>query len=168
MVGEGQDGFDLSSGGSVHEGCGNDCAVSGFKEGFAEGAGVGDADAVVLYQSRGEGSDGGAADRAGEGQGVASGEGEEGAREKGWQFLSWPGARSAKPEMRFGLELFCSSEVLFFVGLEVLEINSQLLAFLVEMASLQAQCFCGLGDVAIVKLQLGEDLGFFKRLHPNS
>jgi hypothetical protein len=70
--------------------------------------------------------------------------------------------------MRFGLELFCSSEVLFFVGLEVLEINSQLLAFLVEMASLQAQCFCGLGDVAIVKLQLGEDLGFFKRLHPNS
>jgi hypothetical protein len=49
---EGEDGFDASSRGAVYEERGDDCTHAGFEESFAEGAGVGDADADLLHQSR--------------------------------------------------------------------------------------------------------------------
>ena len=43
-----------------------------------------------------------------------------------------------------------------------LQIDSQLLAFFVQMTSLQSQGFGGLGDVAIVSIEFGEDRGSFE------
>ena len=57
-VGEqGQDGFDVSAGRAVYERCGDDRAAVGVEEGFAEGAGIGNADADVLHQSSGQGTE---------------------------------------------------------------------------------------------------------------
>jgi ribosomal protein L27 len=64
---EGEDGFDASAGGIVYQERGDDCAHFGFDESFAQGAGIGDADADVLYQSRGTRVERGAAGGVGEG-----------------------------------------------------------------------------------------------------
>jgi hypothetical protein len=53
MVGQGEDGVDVSAGGIIQEERAGDRARAGVEEGVAERAGVGDADADVLYQPRG-------------------------------------------------------------------------------------------------------------------
>jgi hypothetical protein len=53
MVGQGEDGVDVSAGGIVQEKRVDDCAGAGVEEGVAERAELGDADADVLYQPRG-------------------------------------------------------------------------------------------------------------------
>jgi len=46
----------------------------------------------------------------------------------------------------------CGGRLLLFV--KRLEIDSQLLAFFVEMAAFQTECFCGLRNVAVIPLKL--------------
>ena len=53
VVGEGDDGLDASARGTVQQERGYDCADAGVEESFAERAGIGNADAGVLHQSRG-------------------------------------------------------------------------------------------------------------------
>src|ERR1035441_5106777 len=50
--------------------------------------------------------------------------------------------------------------------IKIFEIDSQLLALLVEMAALQPQCFGSLGDVPVVPLQFPEYLSAFKGRDP--
>jgi hypothetical protein len=50
-------------------------------------------------------------------------------------------------------------------GSKILEIDAELLAFFIEMASFETECFGGLGDVPFVTLQFLQDLGPFEYQH---
>jgi hypothetical protein len=53
MVGQGDNGLDTSACGTIQQERAGDRAHAGVEEGVAERAGIGDADAYVLYQPRG-------------------------------------------------------------------------------------------------------------------
>ena len=55
--GQGQDRVDISAGGVIYQGCGDDRAAVGFEEGFAQGTRFGDEDADLLHQSSGQGAE---------------------------------------------------------------------------------------------------------------
>ena len=48
---------------------------------------------------------------------------------------------------------------------QVLQVDAKLLALFVEMAALKAKSLCGLGHVAAVAVELGQDLGALKGEH---
>lgn len=60
--------FNESAGGIVHQGRFYYCEHAGVKEGIAEGAGIRNANADVLYQSGGEGIEPNPPEKIGEGQ----------------------------------------------------------------------------------------------------
>ncbi len=68
---QGQDGIDVSGGGAVYEGCGDDRAAIGIEEGFAKGARIGNADADLLHQSSGQRAEQVAQGGTGEGEKAA-------------------------------------------------------------------------------------------------